>query len=186
MSAQIDNPGKLLPWTLADAKALAAKFPVLRTIGGWRADGGGFDDHPSGRALDIMVNNIPNGKAVGDAVVAELTTHPSEYNVDYLIWYGMSWNPRRGTWVPYHSTDDPHTTHVHLSTLKTAPAQGMAVPTALGSVGSSALARTFNLDQVMGQVQGATVTVTAALFGVALLGVGVVLTIRPRRKDGAS
>jgi hypothetical protein len=181
----INDPGKLLPWTLADAKALGAKFG-LKTIGGWRADGGGFNDHPSGRALDLMINDIPNGRAVGDAIVAELTAHPAEYDVDYVIWDGRSWNPRRGTWVPYTDTADPHTSHVHLSTLTTAPTKslGSIVPTSLTGVGSSLLQGSFSLDGLMKQVEGTSFTLVAGLFGVALLGVGVVLALKPRK--GAS
>lgn len=173
------NPGKLQPWTRAIAERLAAMFG-LRTIGGWRADGGGFEDHPEGRALDLMVDDIPNGKAVGDAIVAELTAHPDVYDVDYIIWYGRSWNPRRGTWVPYTDTDDPHTNHVHLSTLKTPPKTGL-IPTALTSAGSAALGGALNVDRLLKQAEGTTITVAGAVFGVALLAAGVVLTVKPRK-----
>ena len=171
----INDPDKLLPWALADAKALGAKFG-LRTIGGWRADGGGFTDHPDGRAIDLMVDDIPNGHAVGDAITAELIAHPDAYNVDYLIWDHRSWNPRRGTWAPYTDTADPHTTHVHLTVKKTAPTA--TIPTALTSAGGKVLDSLVNVDALMRQVEGTTITVVAALFGVALIGAGAILSIR--------
>ncbi len=85
----------------------------LKTIGGWRATDP-FPDHPSGRAVDLMINNIPNGKATGQAIADYLVANDKKYRVDYIIWNERSWNSRRRTWQIYGGTN-PHTDHVHVT-----------------------------------------------------------------------
>lgn len=171
----VDVPQEM-PWVTQAAHALAAMFG-LRTVGGWRASDP-FPDHPSGRALDLMINDIPNGAAVGQRMADYLAANATSLGVDTLIWNRRSWNVRRGTWVPYTGTN-PHTDHVHALFGATAPTG--TTPLSLGSAASSALGATFNLDAVMHQVEGTAVNLMAALFGVALLAVGVVLTVKPRK-----
>lgn len=102
----------------ADVAAVAAevgpKFGI-KTIGGWRRTDQ-FPDHPQGRALDFMVNNA-GGKTTGDAVAGYLIANAARFRMDYIIWDHRSWNPRRGTWAAYTSTNNPHTDHVHFSAI---------------------------------------------------------------------
>jgi hypothetical protein len=84
----------------------------IKTIHGWRASDP-FPDHPSGHALDFMVPN----KEVGDRLVAFATRNAKALGIKYIVWYRRSWNPQRGTWVPYTSTNNPHTDHVHITFL---------------------------------------------------------------------
>lgn len=101
------------PHVVAAANEIGPKFGI-KTIGGWRAHDQ-FPDHPSGLALDFMIDNIPNGHAVGEALAAYIIANAARLGVKYMIWYRRSWNPTRRTWVPYSSTTNPHTDHVHVS-----------------------------------------------------------------------
>lgn len=85
----------------------------LKTIGGWRANDP-YPDHPAGLALDFMIDDIPNGKAVGDQIAAIVMQYAAAWRVEYLIWNRRTWNPKRGTWLPYQGSN-PHTDHVHVT-----------------------------------------------------------------------
>ncbi|NHA02097.1 hypothetical protein G5V59_27340 [Nocardioides sp. W3-2-3] len=79
-------------------------------------------DHPSGRAVDVMINDwsTPKGIAAGDAIAAWLTQHYRELGITYVIWRARIWNPGSG-WRPYRhpsGATDPtslHMDHVHAS-----------------------------------------------------------------------
>lgn len=70
------------------ADALAARFGI-RTMYGWRPVDP-FPDHPGGYAVDFMVSNLPNGRAVGDALVAYAIENSTALSIDYMIWYRAS------------------------------------------------------------------------------------------------
>lgn len=72
-SAKVSGASGLLPATAALADAVKAAFPSVTEIGGVRKDA--HPDHPSGRALDIMIPGgttrggaNPAGKMLGDQV----------------------------------------------------------------------------------------------------------------------
>lgn len=83
----------------------------LKTIGGWRANDP-YPYHPGGVALDFMIDDIPNGKAVGDQIAAILVQYADAWRVNHIIWNRRSWNSKRRTWVAYEGSN-PHTDHVH-------------------------------------------------------------------------
>lgn len=56
-------------------------FPEVPDIGGWRPDR--IPDHPSGRALDIMVYG---DMELGDRIAADLNEHQGEYHIRYILW----------------------------------------------------------------------------------------------------
>jgi hypothetical protein len=86
----------------------------IKTIGGYREHGSvPGSDHPKGRALDFMINNIKNGKATGTALANDVIKHYKQWNVKYVIWNRYIWTPSRG-WHKY-SGPSPHTDHVHVS-----------------------------------------------------------------------
>lgn len=103
--------GPVLPAVALIAGEVGNKFGLKR-IGGWRKTDQ-FPDHPEGRALDFMIDDMPAG--TGDAVAAYLIANAARFQMDYIIWNRRSWNPRRGTWETYTSTTNPHTDHVHFS-----------------------------------------------------------------------
>lgn len=86
----------------------------IRTIGGWREKGSvPGSDHPKGRGLDYMINNIKNGKRIGDALAQDVIKNAKAWNVKYVIWNKYIWFPGRG-WKKYNGPS-PHTDHVHVS-----------------------------------------------------------------------
>ncbi len=171
--------GKTKPWVSQAAHALAQMFG-LKTVGGWRASDP-FPDHPSGLALDLMINDIPNGSATGQRMADYAAANASALGVKYIIWNRRSWNPQRGTWAPYTGSN-PHTDHVHI-TFNSTPGTGIQqVVDGAQNLGSSVVSSLFDVDKLMNKVEGTTITLTAAAFGLVLIGVGVVLTVK--RKKG--
>ena len=67
-------------------------FPELKTIGGYRAQDP-YPDHPSGRALDIMVGD---NLKLGDGVNEFLMKHAAELGVEYTLWRQAEWKPGQG------------------------------------------------------------------------------------------
>lgn len=73
-------------------RVVSAQFPQLAQtggIGGWRASDP-FPDHPSGRALDIMVGG---NTALGDQINQWLQANASQLGVQYTLWNQQTWNP---------------------------------------------------------------------------------------------
>lgn len=107
--------------TVRVARAVHARFPQITTIGGWRADGGGFDDHPSGRAADIMIDDWSSeeGKALGDQVKDYLWTNRDYFQIEYMIWR-QEYIPSDGepnTMEDRGSPTQNHFDHVHVTTV---------------------------------------------------------------------
>lgn len=71
-------------FTIGAARAIAAAFPQIRSIGLWRPPDG-YNEHSSGSAADVMIPdwNTPQGKTLGDQVCAYALTLQG---VDYVIW----------------------------------------------------------------------------------------------------
>lgn len=108
--------------TVRLARAVALRFPELQTIGGWRADGGGFSDHPDGRAADIMIPNSgrdPKNVELGNRIQKYVMDNKKLFKVDYTIWR-QYYQPAqgagnvmedRGGWTQNHFD------HVHVTLL---------------------------------------------------------------------
>ncbi|MDQ0379256.1 hypothetical protein [Amycolatopsis thermophila] len=97
------------PHVAAVGNYLKAKFGVDE-VGG-RAGRSGTSDHPSGLALDFMVDTA-TGNQLADYVLA----HKSEFNVTYVIWRqryndGSGWS----TMEDRGSATANHYDHVHVS-----------------------------------------------------------------------
>ncbi|MEV8237033.1 peptidoglycan DD-metalloendopeptidase family protein [Rhodococcus sp. NPDC077669] len=128
--------------TVRVARAVHAKFPQITTIGGWRADGGGFDDHPSGRAADIMIDNWSSeeGKALGDQVKDYLWANRDYLQIEYMIWR-QEYIPSQGepnTMEDRGSPTQNHFDHVHVTTVgHGAPAPGQLYGPVPGGGGSA-------------------------------------------------
>lgn len=85
----------------------------IKSIGGVGPGSVPGSDHPKGRALDFMINNVSNGKSRGTALANEVIRNYKKFNVKYVIWYHYIWQPGRG-WHRYNGPS-PHTDHVHVS-----------------------------------------------------------------------
>lgn len=128
--------------TVRVARAVHAKFPQITTIGGWRADGGGFDDHPSGRAADIMIDNWSSeeGKALGDQVKDYLWANRGQLQIEYMIWR-QQYIPSQGEpniMEDRGSATQNHYDHVHVTVIgHGAPAPGQTYGPVPGGTGSA-------------------------------------------------
>jgi hypothetical protein len=86
----------------------------IKSIGGYRERGSvPGSDHPKGRALDFMTNNVKNGMKTGTALANDVIRNYKAWNVSYVIWNRYIWSPSRG-WRRYNGPS-PHTDHVHVS-----------------------------------------------------------------------
>jgi len=63
------------------ASYISANYPGVSSIGGIRPDR--LPDHPSGRAIDIMVG--PNTK-LGNAIASDIRNQWSRFGVKYMLW----------------------------------------------------------------------------------------------------
>lgn len=100
-------------WWVADAANSVGPRFGIKTIYGWAP---GAYDHPKGLALDFMISDLANGKAIGDSLAAFLIANASALKITYVIWYRRIWSVERAGegWRPY-SGDSEHTDHVHAS-----------------------------------------------------------------------
>lgn len=84
------GPGAAIPTVgmrglVPNAKALTAyiiaTYPGVQSIGGVRPDP--LPDHPSGRAIDIMIGS---NMALGDAINADVQSQAGRFGVSYTMW----------------------------------------------------------------------------------------------------
>lgn len=100
---------------------VSARWPQVRDVGGWRP-GDPYPDHPSGRAVDIMMPNGGGGSDVelGNQVAAYFQKHADEYGIYYMIWRQRMWKSSSpvGAWTGMSDRGSPtanHMDHVHIS-----------------------------------------------------------------------
>lgn len=72
--------GGLVPNARMLAQYIMATYPGVQSIGGVRSDP--LPDHPSGRAIDIMISDM----AVGDAINADLQSQAGRFGISYTMW----------------------------------------------------------------------------------------------------
>ena len=116
---KILNQDKLQVDSVRIGRAVALRFPGVQTIGGWRATDD-YPDHPSGRALDIMIPDYQSteGRELGNRIKNYLLAHKDEFNIDYLIWRQM-YIPAQGEPNQMEDRGNPtenHFDHVHVTT----------------------------------------------------------------------
>lgn len=91
-SRKVGSDSGLLPQTVAVKDTIASQFADITNIGGYRQDAQFPNEHPAGKAIDVMVPgwNTPAGKAEGDRIAATALQQPG---VDYVLWQQKQWNP---------------------------------------------------------------------------------------------
>ena len=67
--------------------------PEIKTMYGVRPDP--LPDHPSGRAVDIMIPNYRSNKELGNRLAAYFKENHSQFRVHYIIWDQKIWNITR-------------------------------------------------------------------------------------------
>ena len=108
-------------------RRVAVTWPEIRVVGGWRESSSYSVDHPSGRAVDIMMpgnGHYPGDFALGDEIATYFMDNALAYGIDYLIWKQRiwrlgadpvappsQWRPMadRGSWTTNHFD------HIHIS-----------------------------------------------------------------------
>ncbi|OYO23464.1 hypothetical protein CGZ93_05845 [Enemella dayhoffiae] len=135
------------PDTMLVAGAVASKFPLIKVYGGVREDS--LPDHPSGRALDIMISSAfpdvrsPQAVEYGNQIAAMLQQNAAALGIDYMIWNEKIWSVGRagegwrqcGSGGGCYSGPDntaAHRDHVHVTTFGNA-GKGMPQPMPTGS-----------------------------------------------------
>ncbi|KPG47288.1 hypothetical protein [Mycobacteroides immunogenum] len=101
--------------TIRAANAAKEAFPGIAKIGGFRDDPGFPDEHPAGKAADLMVGD---DRETGDAVKSYMLGRAQEYGIDYVIWDQKMWYPD-GRVTPMPDRGGPtanHKDHVHIHT----------------------------------------------------------------------
>jgi hypothetical protein len=117
-AARITNStGNVRPPAQAAANAVVAGVPgaAAITLGGTRASAADPDGHPSGLALDYMVNS---DAALGDAIAQYHIAHWDELGVDYVIWQQRMLSSPTGSWKQMGnrgSATANHMDHVHVN-----------------------------------------------------------------------
>lgn len=107
---------------------IAAMFPAISDIGGYRASDP-YPDHPSGRALDIMIPgyDTPQGKAYGDAINQFLHANAAALGIDSTIWR-QQYQPAGGAPSTMEDRGSPTQNHMdHIHALTTAGQSGSGV-----------------------------------------------------------
>lgn len=104
--------------TILAKRAISARFPEIREIGGVRADS--MKWHPNGLAIDIIIPDYETaaGKALGDRIVKFVFANANRFGLEYVIWQRM-YLPAKGkpSLMDDLGNDDAnHYTHVHIST----------------------------------------------------------------------
>lgn len=168
--------GAVKPHVKVATEQLGARFGI-RTIYGWAP---GKYDHPKGLASDFMINNLPNGRAVGDALAAYVVANAASLSVTYVIWYRRIWSLARASegWRPYVG-DSEHTDHVHVSFSET-PGSGMLLlgseNMGLTNVSNPISAIEQSFEKLSSTVLNSKMWIRVALFimGCMLVGVAIV------------
>ncbi|MFT4295610.1 MAG: SH3 domain-containing protein [Micropruina sp.] len=121
-SASLDRTN---PYAKAIVRLIRKEFPAIKTIYGWRMSSAYSSDHPSGRALDIMIPkySTASGKALGDKIARYLQQNHKKLHVHYLIWRQRNWNVERNldftkgwrTMADRGGATANHYDHVHVS-----------------------------------------------------------------------
>lgn len=120
--SQAGSTKGLKPNAVKVLKAVRKNWPQIKTIGGVRADA--LPDHPSGRALDLMIPNYKSkaGKKLGHDLSRWLQKRHTELGINYIIWDQHIWNAQRDKsgWRSMGSRGSDsanHKNHIHVTVL---------------------------------------------------------------------
>ncbi|MDR1450484.1 MAG: hypothetical protein LBI84_09885 [Propionibacteriaceae bacterium] len=96
---------------------VAALFPAIKTVGGYRA--GDWGEHGRGLALDVMIPGWSgDGAALGSEIAAWFQDNAGPLGVDYIIWQQRFWQVGMSGWQLMGDRGSPtqnHMDHVHIS-----------------------------------------------------------------------
>lgn len=105
-----------------NAKAIVAdvrvRFPLIKTIYGVRQDT--LPDHPSGRAVDLMIPSYKSNAAYGTQIAEYYKANASQFGIEYIIWNQRIWSVARSKegwrYMANRGSDTAnHLDHVHIT-----------------------------------------------------------------------
>lgn len=96
-----------------------ATQPAIKTMYGWRR--GATPDHPSGRAVDVMLPNYKSNNALGWQIAQYYRANAREFGITYIIFDQKIWSVARNSqgWRSMASRGSDaanHKDHVHINT----------------------------------------------------------------------
>ena len=110
----------LKPNAIKVHRAARVAFPQITTYYGVRPDS--IPDHPSGRALDLMIpgHTSAGGRALGNEIAAWTRANAEQLGIQYVIWNQRIWNVQRDKegWRPMADRGGDsanHKNHVHIT-----------------------------------------------------------------------
>lgn len=114
-------------------RAIQERFGEVDEIGGWRAEGGGVDDHPSGQAVDAMIGDYHSSEGIelGNRVVNYFLEHAEHFELDYMIWRQeyITSDGTRSAMTDRLSDTENHFDHVHIKIHGSGyPTEGESLP----------------------------------------------------------
>ncbi|WBT09405.1 peptidoglycan DD-metalloendopeptidase family protein [Corynebacterium sp. SCR221107] len=136
-------------------RAVAANFPEVTLIGGWRPSDAVADDHPQGRAIDVMIDNYQTSEGIelGDSVVSYFLANYDALDVDYIIWRQELIYPGQTTAMEDRGNlTANHFDHVHVSfnpSEKASPGQDIGSAPVGGSAPKADSSGTTSTDCVV-------------------------------------
>lgn len=104
--------------TIRLKRAISARFPEIREIGGVRPDS--MKWHPNGLAIDVIIPDYDTaaGKALGDRIARFAMNNAKRFRVEHVIWQ-RTYHPGGGKsrlMADLGNDDANHYTHVHIAT----------------------------------------------------------------------
>ena len=104
--------------TIRVKRAISARFPQIREIGGVRPDS--MKWHPAGLAIDVIIPDYdtPAGKALGDRIARFALNNAKRFGLEHVIWQ-RTYHPADGKpklMADLGDDDANHYTHVHIAT----------------------------------------------------------------------
>lgn len=97
-------------------------WPQIGIVGGWRPSDP-YPDHPSGRAVDIMMPDNGHSESdvkLGYEIAKYFQQHAAQYGISYMIWRQQTWTTDMpvGQWRGMSDRGDwtsNHMDHVHIT-----------------------------------------------------------------------
>lgn len=146
-SSALSKLGKVTPATRSKAEEIweyaNSKGYQLTRFWGIGTKG---TEHPTGRALDIMITGKGLGKTVGNLIANYLWANRKRLQVKWIIWNGKirSTSPgKSGRWEDYHGASD-HSDHNHVFF-----GTGGYVPPAGAGGGGGTVSKTVDLSKLI-------------------------------------
>lgn len=88
------SEANMQPSAILAARCAAHTWPQIQSIGGFRPHDA-YPDHPSGRAIDLMIpggcSMDAAGVRLGNVIAEFFMQNADKFNVEYMLWRGRMW-----------------------------------------------------------------------------------------------